>query len=356
MGFDSGDRRDDGTNSAGGSVAGHTEYTDRAGRDAAATQNSGLSINDIDFSVSSGRPKDTANLAQIVGAPADSEREHLPRPPYDPLTTGDKVASVADFFGSAAGGAYALNRFRNEGMHVLGTDIKSLDRLASSSELHEFKNLGTSLRSEIGALTHSAQRDVLHLQESRPELFDLNASRGTYADRLLKVPKWNLLNPSERALIDKAGNLEYLGESLRRGINTTNTANFKSGLNMLNGLHKNPTAVSEGLSPALRRLEDLGYRVNEQAAESTVSLAGESRALMLKNIGVVGAGIGANMLIEKYLLKNSAPSSITIATDIVSPSIILTELPLWAKFGVIVGAHAVTRFAEYGMNKYGHEK
>jgi hypothetical protein len=353
MGFDGGDRGDNATTSVGGAAA---APADHVGHDAVRPADGGLSINDIDFSVSSPRPRSTTTLAQLVGEPDKSEVEHLPRPPYDPLTTGDKVASVADFFGSAGGGIYALNRFRREGLHVLGTDIKSLDRLASSSELHEFKNLGTSLRSEVGALTHNAQQDVLQLQDTRPELFDLNASRGTYADRALKVPKWNLLNPSERAVIDKAGNLEYLGESLRRGINTTNTANFKSGLNMLTGLHKNPTAVSEGLSPALRRLEDLGFRVNEQAAESTVTLAAESRGVMLKNIGVVGAGIGTNMLIEKYLLKNTAPSTITIATDIVSPSIILTELPLWAKFSVIVGAHAMTRFAEYGMHKYNHEK
>jgi hypothetical protein len=138
---------------------------------------------------------------------------------------------------------------------------------------------------------------------------------------------------------------------VHRGVNTTNTANFKSGLINLRGLDENPVAVAEGLSPQLKQVESLGYQVNEQVAKSTISIAAESRMMLLKNAGVVGLGLATDAVIEKTLLKDSSPKALTIATDCVSPFVVLSELPLWAKFSVIVGAHAAARMAEYGMSK-----
>ncbi len=244
-----------------------------------------------------------------------------------------------------------MSKFENSGLHVLRADIQSLDKLVHTPELHEFRSLGGSLKTKVGKLADAAQDDVLGLQNAKPHLFDNYSGRGAWKGIEMKTPKYDLMSRSEQALMQRSSNLNYLDQSLRRGVNTTNTANFKSGLIDLRNLESNPVAVSEGLAPELRQLESLGAQVNEQVAKSTVSMAAESRAVLFKNAGVVGLGISANANIEKTLLKDSSPKALTIATDFASPFIVLSELPLWAKFTVIVGAHAAARLAEYGMSK-----
>ena len=282
--------------------------------------------------------------------------DDIPRPPYDPLTTGDKVRGVVDAAASLGGAAYALRSYHKEGLHVLRADIGSIEKLADTHEMHEFRNLGTTLKGRIDNLTADANRNVIALQDAKPELFDTHSNRGVFGDRVIKIPRGGLLNESETAIVDRASNLQFLGESVRRGVATESVPKFKSGLNLLKDLHLQPAAVEEGLAGDLERLQDLGGTVRYQVAKSTVSLGAESQTLMNRNIGIVGAGLGTNYLLEKYVFTNSAPNRLTIGIDMVSPSIILTELPLWAKFGVIVGAHAVSRLAEYGTRKAGHEK
>jgi hypothetical protein len=305
---------------------------------------SAFSINDVDM-----RPRSLQSLL-LEQAPNDG----VPRPPYDPLSTGQKLAGVIDAGGSIAGGYFAMNRFRNDGLHVIRADIQSLDKLVSPGDLNEFRSLGSSLRSKTINLYAEAQDNVVAMQTAKPHLFDDMSSSGTTFKGLnIKTPKYGLMSDAEKAVVDRAGNLSYISESLRRGVNTTNTSNFKSGLRNIVDLHNNPVAIAEGLSPELAKLESLGAEVSDQAARSTISMASESRSLLLKNAAVVGAGLATNFIIEKTLLSNSAPNRLTIASDIASPFIVLTDLPLWAKFSVIVGAHALTRLSEYGMAKAG---
>lgn len=311
----------------------------------APTKNGGaFSINDVDM-----RPRALQSLLL-----EQEQNDGIPRPPHDPLSTGQKLAGVIDAGGSLAGGYFAMSKFRNDGLHVIRTDIQSLDKLVSPRDLNEFRSLGSSLRSKAGNLSALAQDDVVAMQTAKPHLFDNMSSSGTTFKGLnLKTPKYGLMSDAEKAVIDRAGSLNYISESLRRGVNTTNTANFKSGLRNIVDLHNNPVARAEGLSPELMKLERLGAEVSDQAARSTISMAAESRAVLLKNAGIVGAGLATNFVIEKTLLRNSAPNRLTIAADVASPFIVLTDLPLWAKFSVIVGAHALTRLSEYGMAKGG---
>jgi hypothetical protein len=306
-----------------------------------------FSVNDLDMA-----PVVAARGADSGARPDDG----IPRPPYDPLTSGQRVAGVFDV-GFALGGGYsAMRKYRNDGLHVFQADIKSLDKLVTSPELPQFRTLGTRLSNEVGDLAASAKDDVLDLQTAKPQLFDNLASRGVWKGLVIKQPKYELMNAGEAAIVDRSSGLGYISESLRRGMNTSSTANFRSGLTIISDLHKHPTAISEGLAPELGKLEGLGARVSDQAAASTITLAAESRALLLKNGGIIGAGIATDMLIEKTLLKDSAPNKLTMAGDFISPFIVLTELPLWAKFAVIVGTHGLTRLAEYGMAKGGSEK
>jgi hypothetical protein len=307
----------------------------------------GLSYNDVGM-----RP--AGNLALQVDYPYPNDG--VPRPPYDPLTTSQKVHGVFDGFGSIAGGLYGVNKFAEQGRHVLQADLSNLDKLVGSPELQEFRTLGSSLGHRAFELSNQAHNDLIGMQEAKPHLFNSLAPRGVWKGIEIKTPKYNLMNLSEKAVVDRAANFGYLSDSLRRGVNTSNTANFKSGLVNLTGLDKNPAAISDGMATPLRRLQDLGYKVEEQATNSTITIGAESRAILFKNLGIISAGLATNAIMEKTLLKDSAPNVLTIVADCVSPSIVLTELPLWAKFGVIVGTHALTRLAEYGTAKHGSEE
>jgi hypothetical protein len=318
----------------------------------AERQAKGFSYTDVDMS-----PVLPVTLvADYVRPNSAALNDGIPRPPYDPLSTGQKVAGVFDVGLTLGGGYLAMSKFRENGLHVLRTDIRSLDRLVSSPELQEFRNLGGALKNKVGGLASAAQDDLIAMQATKPHLFVDLSTRGVWKGLNLKQPKYGLMNTAERAVVDRAADLGYISGTLKRGVNTSSAANFKSGLNMLTDLHKLPAARIEGLSPELRRLENLGLKVNEEVAESTISLAAESRALIFKNAGIIGAGIATNAIIEKTLLKNSAPSGLTMAADFASPFVVLTELPLWAKFSVIVGAHALTRLAESGTATGGSEK
>jgi len=299
--------------------------------------------NDLDMT-----PIVSSHKAQLAaGRPDDG----IARPPYDPLSTGQKVSGILDAAGSLGGSYLAISKFERDGLHVLRADIQSLDKLVHTPELYEFRSLGASLNTKVGKLANAAQDDVLGLQSAKPHLFDTYSGRGVWKGVEMKTPKYDLMNSSEQALMQRSNNLNYLAKSLSRGVNTSNTANFKSGLTDLRNLDTNPVAVREGLAPELRQIENLGAQVNEQVAKSTLSMAAESRALLFKNAGIIGLGMATNAIIEKTFLKDSAPKGLTIATDCAAPFIVLSELPLWAKFTVIVGAHAAARLAEYGMSK-----
>jgi len=310
-------------------------------------KSAGLTINDLDM-----RPLGLRSLLLEQGN--DTADVIPPHPPHDPLSTGQKLAGVVDAAGSIGGSFFALKKFRADGLHVMRADIQSLDKLAPTSELGEFRSLGSTLRSKSYNLYAGAQDDLVAMQAAKPHLFDNVTSAGsTIKGANLQMPKYGLMNDAEKALVDRTSNLNYITESLRRGVNTTNTANFRSGLKNIIDLHRNPVAISEGLAPELAKLEGLGATVSDQVARSTITMAEESSKVMFKNIGVVGAGLATNYVMEKTLLRNSSPNRLTIAADISSPFIVLTDLPLWAKFSVIVGAHALTRLAEYGMAKEG---
>jgi len=291
-----------------------------------------------------------AGLPSITLADYDGGRgDGIPRPPYDPLSTGQKMAGLVDAGISIGGGALAISKFQREGLHVLQTDLRSLDSIVHSPELADYRALGSSLKTRVDALSVGAHDGALSLQTAKPHLFENSGSQGIWRGVNLKIPKYAAMEDGEAAVVNRAANLRWISDCLRRGLDTSSPTAFSNGVQVIQGLHNNDTAIAEGLSPELLRLEKLGLTVSDQASEGTLSLISESRGVLLRNTGVIGAGLATNFIIEKTLLKDSSPSVLTMACDAISPFIVTTDLPLWAKFGVIVGAHAAGRLAEYGM-------
>jgi hypothetical protein len=315
----------------------------------------GLTFGDV-MSADSSNPQALHKNFLSAEVNASQKDDGIPRPPYDPLNTRQKAYGAIDAIASVGGAIYAVNRFQNEGRHILGGNLGNVERVANSPELHEYRALGSSLKRELMTSQDVAQRQVLNLQKTRPELFEAGGNRGSFNGEVLKVPKYAEMSPAERSLIDRAGRLEQVNSSLGRDLSSTSTTGFRNGLYKIRGMHAHPTVVEEGMSPAFRRLEDLGTRASEHVTDRTLELAAESNRLFLKNAGVVSAGLLTNYAIEKTILKDSAPDKLTIGIDCVAPAVVLTELPLWAKFSVIVGAHAVSRLAEYGMRKAGRNE
>src|ERR1700679_1166664 len=180
-----------------------------------------FSINDLDMA-----PVVPARGADSGARPDDG----IPPPPYDPLTNGQRVAGVFDV-GFALGGGYsAMRKYRNDGLNVFQADVKSLDKLVTSPELHQFRTLGTTLSTRVEDLAATAKDDVIDLQTAKPQLFDILAARAGWKGLVIKQPKYELMNAGEEAIVKRASGLGYISESLRRGMNTSSTAHFRSGL------------------------------------------------------------------------------------------------------------------------------
>ncbi len=288
------------------------------------------------------------NIGEVIGA--------LDNIPVKDLTT-DQIKQVGEYAEHLSGSPL----LKDEGLAHHATTMNANAAKLAEAEAHLLANTGSlemkvaaenefyssirNLRTNLGAKKLEADAVVQAIAKEQPDLLE-------FGRRFEFDPD---ITPEKVAELKRPTHLNGLIEAIDKthapGSKVLITSQGEH-LKALSGLSQDVLIQSEGLTEMAGRLEANAAKVVESRVKAFSLLSSEQATFMKKSMGVLGAGIATNWVIDKALFDGHKPGLISYAADLGAPAVLLTGLSMKVKFGVMVGAHIAARLSEKPEPEY----
>ncbi len=270
-------------------------------------------------------PQQNLNFGQIQEVA--NYAEHLGK---SPLIKEEGLIHLTE---QVVNGSAKLEKVYTEILSNSGSDLA---RSVAESDLQvAVKNL----RMNLGSKKFEADEYIRRLGIDQPELLEYG-------------PRFEFdesISPERIAELKRPSQLNELIEAIER----TNAPNSKvlitsqgEHLENLKGLSESAIVKSEGLTDMAARLEKNAAKVITARTKAFELLGQEPSRFMMKSLGILGAGLATNWLVDKALFNNQKPGFNSYTVDVAAPMILFSDFSPKIKFGAIVGAHILARLSE----------
>jgi hypothetical protein len=120
----------------------------------------------------------------------------------------------------------------------------------------------------------------------------------------------------------------------------------------LKGLSQNAVIKREGLEQLATALETNVDEVVKSRSTAFNLMVEKQAGIMKKSLLTLGAGVGANWLMDRVFFNGQDTGMTTHTANILGPGILLSKFNAPVKFGVIAGSHLLARISEIPRYKH----